>query len=70
MIVPMTYVTSLAPKNVLKTKKLYFLFLHEMKSYDGLGGLSDLFAFLEDLHTLLPYVRLQRFIENANTTIK
>jgi len=28
-----------------------------MKSYDGLGGLSDLFAFLEDLHTLLTSLR-------------
>jgi len=62
MMVPVTYLTFLAPQNVLKTKKLYFLFLHEMKSFDGLGCLSDLFAFLEDLHTLLPYVRLQRFI--------
>jgi len=37
MIVPMTYVmSSEQKKNVLKTKKLYFLFFHEMKSYDGL----------------------------------
>jgi len=42
MMVPMTYLTSLAPKNVLKTKKLYFLFLHEMKCYDGLGDKNNL----------------------------